>query len=88
MSQEHQEHFTIMPSSDQERSGYWSGNSLEIIGSLDQLSAIGDLLIAVSDADLDNTTMENLGSLIQEKAYRIKALVREKWESLKSRNRQ
>ncbi len=84
MSQEHQEPLTTMPTPNQERSGFWSDRSLEIIGSLEQLIAIGDLLNAAGDADLNVSTLEKLGTLIQEKAERIKDLVEEEWESLRS----
>ena len=78
------------PSRSSQEDSYWGDDYTEILMGLDQIKAIGDLLVSeivaglnsfqklfpgTSPYDLDNDTLPTLCHLIQEKATRIKYLV-------------
>jgi len=77
-------------SSSSQKDGYWGDPYTEILMGLEQIKALGDLLVSVigstmnfykdknySPFDLDSDTLPTIGHLIQEKAVRIKCLVEE-----------
>jgi len=82
------------PSRSRENS-YWASDYVEILMGLDQIKALGDLLVSeitavtnfykdkgYSPFDLDSETLPTIGHLIQEKATRIKYLVEEELRGL------
>lgn len=81
MSQEHST-IKITPSASQE-SGLPKriDNSIEIGLGLNQLQAVGDLMSACSDENMEDGTIVHMGQLIRDKAEEIKLMWEEEDES-------